>query len=255
MEQKKTNQSIDRAVHILNYIAENGNNARLMDICQALDLKKSTLHGILATMQVHGLIMQDPDTTRYSLGIKLFELGKIYEESFSLGAVIRPTLERLSAEFKESVHLGILTEQSVLYMDQIESPYSIRVAAQAGHKAPLYCTALGKAILAFSDDEMQEAYLEKAPYTRLTENTLCTAADLRQELKEIRRTYWAIDNEEAESGLVCIAAPVINGGGKVIAAIGISGPKHRTDEAALNAWKDAIPAAARDLSQTMRFTR
>ncbi|MDX5593598.1 IclR family transcriptional regulator [Pseudovibrio sp. SPO723] len=255
MEQKKTNQSIDRAVSILSFIAENGNSARLMDMCDALDLKKSTLHGILATMQIHGLITQDTDTSRYSLGIKLFELGKIYEENFSLRQVIRPTLERLSAEFKESVHVGILTEDSVLYMDRIDSPYSIRVAAKAGHKAPLYCTAMGKGILAYSSEQRQEDYLAKGPFPRLTENTLCTADELRAELRAIRQRQWSIDNEEVEMGLICIASPVVNGDSKVIAAIGISGPKHRTDEATLDSWKAAIPAAARDLSQTMRFTR
>lgn len=253
MEKKKTIQSIDRAASILIYIARHGNDVRMIDISNDLNINKSTIHGILATLESNNLISQNPDTSRYSLGIKLFELGKVYEENFSLKDVVRPYLEKLGNKFSESVHLAIESDFKVLYVDRVKATHSIRLASKPGHTDPLYCTSMGKIILAYKPQKFLETYLERIKLLPLTENTITDRENLIEEIKKIKKDGYAFDNEELEAGLVCIAAPIINRSGKLMGTIGVSGPTNRINSEILEEMKSYIPKIAQEVSNLIGF--
>ena len=253
MEKKKTIQSIDRAVKILNYISKNGNNSRLVEISNDLEIKKSTLHGILSTLEINGLIYKNPDNSKYSLGIKLYEYGKIYEETFSLKTIVRPFLEKLKTRFNEAVHMAIEDDFHVLYLDRVESDHSMRLASKPGHKDHLYCTAIGKIILASKNDDYLEKYLNTIKPAPLTRKTITTKEELKKEIIKIRENKFSFDDEELEDGLVCIAAPIVNKNNELIAAVGVSGPTNRIDNKKLKEMKVYIPKLTSEISELIRF--
>ena len=195
MEKKKTIQSIDKAANILSFIARSGNEVRLIDISKELDIKKSTLHGLLSTLEYNELIYQNPDSSKYSLGIKLYEYGKIYEENFSLKNIVRPYLENISEKFGEGVYFAIESDYKVLYIDRIESRHALRLTTKPGHTDPLYCTAIGKVILAYKSNNYFEDYMNKFDRVKLTKNTLVTKEELINEIETIKTLGYALDNE------------------------------------------------------------
>jgi DNA-binding IclR family transcriptional regulator len=253
MEKKKTIQSIDKAAKILNFIAKSGNEARLTEISNELDIKKSTLSGLLSTLEYNELVYQNPETLRYSLGIKLYEYGKIYEEHFSLKNIVRPYLEKLSKEFGEGVYLAIESDYHVLYVDRIEANHSLRLATKPGHTDPMYCNAMGKVILAFQSQDYFDNYLNNSERVKLTETTLTTKEELTNEIKQIRELGYALDNEEIEKGLICVAAPIFGENNSLVAVIAVSGPINRIDSKILNKLKITIPEIAAQISNIIKY--
>lgn len=223
-------QSILKASSVLNYIAHHNGDAKLADISNDLDINKSTLHGILQSLVHCGLLSQDPDTTLYSLGLKTYELGKIYEKSFSLTDVARPIMHILNEEFGENVHLSIESSYEVLYIDCIQSKHAVRTASSVGGIDPLYSTSAGKIILAYADADYIAAYLKQCDFKALTPNTITNADDLIRQVDTARIHGYAIDNEEVEIGLRCISVPILGAGEKLQGVISVSGPTSRMDQ-------------------------
>lgn len=251
MEKKKTIQSIDKATNILNFICKNGNDCRLTEISNGLDIKKSTLSGLLSTMEYNKLIYQNPETLKYSLGIKLYEYGKIYEKDFSLKKIVRPYLEKLGKEFGEGVYFAVESNYQVFYVDRVEANYSLRLTTKPGNSDPLYCTAMGKVILAFQSQEYFDEYLNKSERVKLTENTLVTKDELKNEIELIKKSGYALDNEEVEKDLICVAAPVFGKKRKFIGVIAISGPVNRINSEYFDSMKKSVPEVANQISNIL----
>jgi DNA-binding IclR family transcriptional regulator len=249
--EKRLIQSVDRAISILNYISSNGNDVRLVDLSKDLGLNKSTLHGILTTLEVGGLISQDKNSNRYSLGIKTYEFGKIYEQDFSLKKVVRPYLEKLSDEFHESVQLAMHSNDEVLYIDRIHSKYWVRLAAEIGKKDPLYCTAIGKLILSHLDEDELTDYMKRTEFLPRTVNTIIDPTEYRDELKKVKERRFSIDNEELEIGLICVGSPIVGKDGELIAIIGISGPTTRVNEEMLKRMEEKLVETTDEISNTL----
>lgn len=222
-------QSILRASAVLDYVAHHNQNTKLADISKALDLNKSTLHGILQSLVSCGLLAQDPDTTFYSLGLKTYELGKIFEKSFSLTDIARPYMQQLNDEFAENVHLSIESSCEVLYIDCIQSRHAVRTASAIGGTDPLYSTSAGKIILAYADGAYVEHYIKHCDFKPLTANTITHADDLTRQFDVIRTQGYAIDNEEVEIGLRCVSAPILGANETLVGIISVSGPTARMD--------------------------
>ena len=222
-------QSILRMSSVLDYIAHHNGETKLADISRELGINKSTLHGILQTLVYCGFLSQDPGTTLYSLGLKTYELGKIYEKTFSLVDVARPFMQVLSDEFGENVHLSIESSREVLYIDCIQSKHAVRTASSVGGTDPLYSTSAGKLILTYADEDYVESYLKDCDFKALTPNTITSAEELREQFQVIRRQGYAIDTEEVELGLRCISVPVFGAGYTLQGIISVSGPTPRMD--------------------------
>jgi DNA-binding IclR family transcriptional regulator len=251
MQKKRTIQSIDRAVEILDYISKNDNKVRLIDLSNDLEINKSTLHGILSTLEYNGLISKNQNTSKYSLGIKMYKYGKVYEQDFSLKKIVHPYIKKISEKFSESVHLGIESDYEVLYLDFVKSQHSIRLAAKVGNKDPLYCTAIGKVILANMSEDNMQYYLDNYTLEKFTENTIAEKECLLKELHNIRKQNYALDLEELELGLICVASPIRNNSGDLIAVIGISGPNNRISEDIFKEMKLTITKTANEISELL----
>lgn len=222
-------QSILKASSILDYVAHHNQCAKLADISAALGINKSTLHGILQSLVYCGLLSQDPDTSFYSLGLKTYELGKIFEKTFSLADVSRPFMRQLNDELEENIHLSIESSYEVLYIDCIQSKHAVRTASSVGGTDALYSTSAGKIILAYADGDYVDYYLEHCDFQPLTPNTITNADDLTRQFDVIRTQGYALDNEEVEIGLRCISVPVLGVDETLLGVVSVSGPTARMD--------------------------
>lgn len=249
---KRIIKSVLRATKILDYIGSNDNDVRLTEISKALDINKSTLHSIISTLEQADYIRQNKDTRRYSLGNRVFELGKVYEGDMPLTKIARPFLETLAEEFDETVQLGVLSEGKVLYIDTVESSHTLRMTCTTGETSKLHCSATGKVLLAYCKQNCLTKVLDEK-LESYTPNTISDKSKLKEELEKIKRQGYAFDKEEAEVGLNCVAVPVKDHTDKVVATIGISAPVSRVSEEKLVEIKDRAVEIAKELSAVLGY--
>lgn len=242
---KKSIQSIERMDEILTYLLSQPRGERLSKIAADLGLNKSTAFGLISTLEQLHYLEQDQETGRYYLGMKLFELGQAAYSRLDFVAVARPYIARLCEKYEETVHIAVLAVPEVVYLDKVESSRSMRVSTQIGGRQEVYCTALGKALLAYQSEDVVENVIRRTNFKRLTPTTLDTPEKLREELVRIRQQGYSLDNEESELGLFCVAAPVFNGERENIAAISIAGPVKRVKDAGgQQLLRDVVETAA-----------
>lgn len=230
MAEKKRIKVLDKTIDVLMLFLEHQKPLGITEISNMLQTYKSSVHRIVTTLKYRGFIRQDPETKKYWLGSKFFSLGMIYQQEFELQDVARPYLQQLAVECGETVHLAIFDELNftqIVTIDKIEGNNRLSISPPAGSRTPVHATAVGKVLVAYSSDEIQETVLASS-LEKFTKNTIIDRDDLEKELKKIRRQGYAIDNEELEPGLTCFAAPIIgNQGQEAMASFSISGPKVR----------------------------
>jgi DNA-binding IclR family transcriptional regulator len=246
-------QVLDRALAALDVLANCPAECSLVELCTALKLHKSTVHRLLMVLEQHRLVDKNPESGKYRLGLKLFELGSKAIATLDLGEASRRFLIRLQRDTHETVNLGILDQGDVLYVAKIDSQQNLRMAARVGHRYPAYCTSMGKAILAGLSEPEVDAIIRKSGLKARTPNTITTAAALKTDLKEVRARGYAVDNEENEEGARCIGAAVRDHMGRPRAAVSISAPAFRLDGAKLAEVAKAVVRAACDLSQELGY--
>jgi DNA-binding IclR family transcriptional regulator len=216
-----------------------------------MKLHKSTVHRLMMVLEQHRLVDKNPDTGRYRLGLKLFELGSKALGTTDLRRHARPYLDRLQRELGETVFLCMLDEGQVFYLEKIESQQSVRTGCTVGSRAPVHCTAVGKAMLAELPDAEVNEIVRRRGLKAMTENTITSASALRTELKAIRSRGYAIDNEEKEEGLRCVSAAVRGDSGKLLAALSVSGPAFRVTRERVPEIGKAVMLAASELSEQL----
>jgi len=241
-------QVLDRALAALQVLANESSECSLVELCTALKLHKSTVHRLMMALEQHRLVEKNPDTARYRLGLRLFELGSKAIAALDLRRHARPYLDRLQREAGETVFFCILDEGQVLYIEKIESQQSVRTACSVGSRAPAYCTAVGKAMLAeLSESEVNEI-VRRWGMKPITPNTITSLAALKTELRAVRSRGYAIDNEEKEEGLRCVSAAVHDHSGKLFAAMSVSGPAFRITRERISAIGEMVMQTASELS-------
>jgi IclR family KDG regulon transcriptional repressor len=220
--------SVIRALTILDLLGKSPGELGITEISQELQLHKSTVYRLIATLVSSGYVQQNPQTEKYRLGIHLAELGMTVLNGLDLRQAARPFLLELLEYCDEAIHLGILEDNEVVYIDKIDVNRSLTMGSRIGGRSPAYCTGLGKALLAFIPQENLERFLTQNPaLRRFTANTLVDPENLQDHLSRVRTQGYAIDDEEHELGIRCVAVPVRNHLGEVIAAISVSGPSLR----------------------------
>jgi len=247
-------QSVFRALKILECVAENENLISLTEISRKMGLSKSTTHGLIATLEMYGYIQQDLETGKYSLGLKTFELGQAYAASLDIREIALPDLKELSELYQETAHLAILSGDEVVYIDKVDgNRSSIGIRTRIGGRNPAYCTGVGKVLLAgLSEDTVKEMYAGK-PFKKFTKNTVSDLTALAKQLQRVRETGYAMDSEEIEPDLQCVAAPVRDSQGVVIAAISLSGPANRFHN--MEQIISAVIKAAEQVSMRLGYNR
>ena len=241
-------QSINRAVDILRCF-ESKELLGITEIAEETGLNKSTAFGIVATLTAEGLLEQDVSTGRYRLGLELFRLGNLVNTSTR--RLVMPELERLAQTLEETVNYVRPEGCDVVYLIKKESTHSMRICTKIGQRLPMYCTAVGKAILAFLPEEQRSNILKSYQFVPFTENTVSDEAALRCQLQSVAKNGYAVEIEEFESGLVCVAVPVLGSSGLPVAAISCSGPKARMTEAKINQCKTELTSCARYLASIL----
>ena len=248
-------QSVVRTLQILEALASAGEMG-LTELATRVGLHKSTLFRFMRTLCDRGYARRDPDTERFSLTLKVFELGSSVYARVDLVKLASPCLVRLSSTTQETVHLAMLDGGALVYLSKIESTRSLRVAMQSGVglTAPAYCTGVGKVLLAFAEPGALQAYLEGCDFVRYTEKTIPDRLKLSAELQAIRNRGWAVDDEEHESGVRCVAAPVRSRSGAVVAALSISGPTVRLTLDRIDGVRSLVCEAAEELSRLLGYS-
>ncbi|HBH13076.1 MAG: IclR family transcriptional regulator [Clostridiales bacterium 38_11] len=245
-------QAIDRAVMILDCFTERKPQMRLSEIIDILDLNKSTLHGIISTLKYHGLIDQDEFTQEYKLGLKLIEYGQRVLDSMYISSIAKPIIERVCDELEETVHIGTLDGEEVVYIEKRESQQSMRIFTTIGARNPAHTTGVGKAMMAYLDENELNNILS-GTLVRLTPKTISDKNQLKLELSQIRHRGFAFDIEENNLGLTCVAAPIFDHNGKALYGISVSGPTMRMNSNKLTKASRIVKDAADEISRKLGY--
>lgn len=242
--------SFEKMFSIIYYL-KNKKTARLQDISIDLGLAKSTTHRILNTLEGQRFVVKDEESKKYSLGLGFVDLGLDVLENLDIREAARPVLDELNDKTEETVHLALFTDDQVVYMDKRESRHVIRMYSVIGKVAPIHCTGVGKAALAFQDQETIGRVITAIELQKFTDNTITDRNRLLHELEEIRKRGYAIDREEHENHILCIAAPIRNHYSKVIASLSITTFLHRMDIEYLLQYKDLLLEKCFEISQNL----
>ncbi|MDQ7849795.1 MAG: IclR family transcriptional regulator [Armatimonadota bacterium] len=218
-------QSADRALRILQVVADHRQPLSLLEVSQLVGLHASTTYRLLATLRDRGFVEQESAGGRYRVGIQAFRVGSAFLAAADLRDRLRPVLATLAAHSRETANLVILHETEAVYIDHIVGVNIAKLFTQIGQRVPLHCTAVGKVLLAYAPDP--EGLLRRLRLRRFTPYTMTTATALRRALATVRAAGCAVDREEHELGVACGAGPVWDAAGRVVAAVGISGPSAR----------------------------
>jgi DNA-binding IclR family transcriptional regulator len=216
---------VNRALRALELIAEAG-QLGVTELGRRLGVHKATASRLVATLAERGMVERDPITEKYRLGFGLIRLAGAAMASMDLVRIARPMLEELADRTRETVNLGVLSGDAVVYIDQVTGTRSIVAVSWVGRRTPLHCTSNGKVLLANVGDA-ERARLLAAPLHRETRSTVTDVATLETQLEEIRRRGYATTMEELEEGLNAVAAPIRRADGEVVAALSVSGPAFR----------------------------
>jgi len=225
--EKKVIQSIDRALQVIELFSLEKPEWGVTEISKNLNIYKSNVYNILTTLVERGFVIKDSKTDKYKLGIKFFELGSVVIKNMDLRKIAHPHIEKLSKEFNETVHLGVLDKGRVISIEREESGQSLSPRIFIGKRAPLHCTAVGKAIMAYLSEDKVSLIVKEKGLEKYTENTITDREKLEKEFLKIRKQGYAVDNMEHEEGVRCVAGPIRDYTGKVIASMSVSGPAFR----------------------------
>lgn len=246
-------KSVQRTVKILESFNPEVQELGITELSKRLKIPKSTVYNILNTLVLEGILEKNRDNQRYRLGLKLFELGNIARANFELRSVATPFLKELNRQLDETVHLTILDKGEVLYIECFESTKRLRTYSVIGMRAPLHCTAVGKAILAFLPEEEMDEIIRAKGLERFTENTITDPQKLKEHLKEIRSRGYSTDDMEHEEGVRCVGAPIPNQEGKVFASISVSGPSQRLTLERIPVIAELVMTTAQEISRRIRI--
>mgnify|MGYP000013355610 CR=1 FL=1 len=248
-EAKGSIQVIERMMSLIDALAEMGEPASLKALSKVTGLHPSTAHRILAAM-THSRLVERCDAGTYGLGIRFLELGNIVKARFNLRDIAVPFMQNLHETIGEAINLGIRDGDEIIYLERTSSGRSlVRVVYLVGARAPLHLTSLGKLFLAADTPADVRAYAERTKLPGKTPHSLTTLEQLEKELETIRRDDIAYDNEEAEIGLRCVAAPIRNDEGTLVAGLSISAPTDRHDAT----WPDRIREATIEISRALGY--
>ncbi|MGS2778193.1 IclR family transcriptional regulator [Robertmurraya sp. GLU-23] len=247
-------QSLERALTILNKLSDYPDGIQIARLSEQVGLSKSTVHRLLATLSNMNYVVKDSESDKYKLGFQVLFLSRNILNNNDIVNTAKPYLERLSHDVNETVHLCIEDRGEIVYIDKIESNQTIRMFSRVGNRAPMYCTAVGKILYSGMESDHFEELISKVNFIPKTESTITTPEGLRDEINKIKKQKYALDNIENEEGIRCIAAPIYNHTGKIIASFSISGPSNRVTMDKINdTLIDKMRQTSLDISRNLGY--
>jgi DNA-binding IclR family transcriptional regulator len=245
-------QALDRAFAVLDLLSESDTALGLAQVASSLQLHKSTAHRFLMVLERHRMV-ERTSAGKFRLGLRLFDLGNRAIEQYDLRDRAQPHLRRLVNETEETAHLCILEAARVIYIDKIEPARSVRMITRIGASNPVHCTSVGKAILAFLPEDRVADVIKRTRFERFTHRTIATPEAFRAEIEKTRRRGYAVDDEELEEGLRCIAVPLLDAQRQPVAAVSVSGPSFRVTAQKLPAIANQLLQCVRGISVDMGY--
>lgn len=245
--------SVSSAVRVLCAFTVAEPELGVSELARRMGLAKSTVHRLLSTLAEGNLIERNPRTGRYRLGLKVYELGMVASSRLNLHEAVAMHIDGLRDLTGETVHVGILDAAEVVYVERRESPHTLRLFGEVGHRNLAHCTSTGKVLLASLGEEALDEVLESASLQAKTSSTVTDAHELRRQLESIREQGFALNMNEAEMGVASIAAPIRDSSRKVIAAISVAGPTIRFQQDALGRLTSAVIQTAGEISSRLGY--
>jgi IclR family KDG regulon transcriptional repressor len=242
-------KAVNKTICLLEALAQE-KELGVTDLAERAGMHKSTVYRFLNSLKELGYVRQNSANEKYSLTLKLFELGSSVLARMELWEQAHPIMEQLAEQTRETVHLAVLDEDRPVYLGKFESTQALRVSmsSRIGQSAPIYCTGVGKLLLAHAPPEQVKQILERQELRRFTDRTITDRALLARELETIRRQGFAFDDEEHEVGVRCVAAPVRDSQGTIVAALSISMPSVRLPDSEIPGYWELVTKAADEIS-------
>ena len=219
-------RAVERALDVLMCFTSHTPELTMTQISELIGINKSTVHRLLATLEGKRFVERDPSSGVYRPGIRFLQMAFLAMDNNNLRRLVAPFLHDLCNQYRENVNLSVLDETDVVYLDVIESSQRVKLAAVPGQRLPAFCTASGKAILAFVPEDHVRRILERG-MPGYTPNTISTLEAFFENIRSAREQGFALSEQEFEEGINAVAAPIINNSGKPIASVSIAGPAYR----------------------------
>lgn len=250
---ENTVQTLDRTFDIIELLATSPNGMGVTEIGRKLGLHKSTVYRLIKALVQRGYLEKDQSTGAYRIGLKFVEISSLHIQQIELKTEAIPFMRHLSELTGQVTHLAIMDETEVVYIEKIDVIQSLRMYSQIGKRIPVYCSALGKVLLSGQNSDYQKRIMKKIKYTQQTKNTIREESQFINELEKTKQRGWAVDNEEHELGIRCIAAPIRDFTGKVIAALSITGSKNTIVPEKDQYYSELVVEAADNISRRLGF--
>ncbi|WP_181350456.1 IclR family transcriptional regulator [Thalassobacillus sp. CUG 92003] len=245
--------SVGNALHILKSFSTAEPEKGIRELAKELDLSKSAIHRLMATLASEGFVVKDPISQKYRLGVSILALSHIITNHLELHKEASPILEELADRTGHTVHIGVLEDVKLVYLRIVEAKRPVRIYAEIGKRIPSYCTGGGKVILAYQNEEKIERVIEEGliPYT---EKTITEANVFRSHLEKIKQQGYALSvGEFIEDDYVSVAAPIYDYTGKVFASLSLVGPSNSIGEGKLSEYTQTIKRAAMEVSEKLGY--
>ncbi|MCF7890315.1 IclR family transcriptional regulator [Candidatus Bipolaricaulota bacterium] len=247
------NKSLDKSLSILELFDSENTELRVTEIARKCETNPSSLYPILHTLEKYGYLNRDKDK-RYRLGLAFAKKGRLVMDRLSLTTEAKSEIKKLRDKAKRTVHLGFLSETQIVYIDKVESNSGFRMYSSPGKTAPLHATALGKVILAHLPKARLDDLIGKLDLSPHTKHTITSVEELREELTHIRRMGYAVDKEEFEEGVKCIAAPIHRHDGEVDAAVSLTGLAAQMSEEVIEQKAKLVMNYAGNISSKLGYS-
>ncbi|UOF90262.1 IclR family transcriptional regulator [Fodinisporobacter ferrooxydans] len=248
-----TVKSVDKACMLMEIISDYEDGVGITELAEKVGMYKSTVHRLLNTLAARGYIEQDPGTGKYKLGYRVLDLGMKLLTGIDLRRESAPFLHKLAMESNEVVHLAVLDHGEIVYIDKVESSNTTRMHSRVGKRVPVHGTGLGKAILAFLPPSEAVAIIDRYGLKPITPYTITDRNQLLDALDETRKLGYALDIEENEIEVCCVAAPIWDYNNKVVAAISVSGPSFRMTHDRLQEMVPFVTQTAYQISERLGY--
>ncbi|MDD2574404.1 MAG: IclR family transcriptional regulator [Bacillota bacterium] len=250
---KKRVQTLDRALDILETLAEEGRRMGVTELGQRVGLHKSTVYRLLSTLLEWGYVEKDSKESTYKLGLKIIDLGSIFLNNIELKTEALPYLNELKEKSQQPVHLARLEDGQIVYMEKVDVISSIRMYSDIGRRVPAHSTALGKAMMAHMNVAEVEEIISTRKLRAVTPKTITDKQKFMEELRKVKAKGYALDDQENEMGIRCLAAPIMDYRCKVIAAVSTSGAMELFTYERLEGLKQHVMDTAHNISIRLGF--
>ncbi len=249
-----TVKSVEKACLLLDVVSLYPEGIGITELAEQVEMYKSTVHRLLGTLMKRGYIQQNIHTGKYKLGYQILDLGMRLLSSLDLQKEATPFLQILADQTNEVVHLGILDQGDIVYIDKVESKQTVRMHSRVGKRVPVHAVGLGKAILAALTEEEISRLFDQYGLVAVTPKTITDRQHLLKALDDVRHQGYAFDIEENELGICCVASAIFDNNRNVVAACSVSGPNHRMGVKRLTELAPIVRQTAEEISQRLGYS-